>query len=39
MEFVMFFVEYGPAIVSPEWLSEVVFEVEGVETVRIEDAD
>lgn len=39
MEFVILKVQYDPNLVSPDFMAENVFDLEGVETVHIEDAD
>jgi hypothetical protein len=38
-EFVVLKVKYDPALVTPEFMAEQVHELEGVEWVRIEEAD
>lgn len=38
-EHVIFIVTYDPLLVSPEFMAEHLYELEGVEVVRIKDGD
>ena len=39
MEYVALFVKYDPSVVSHDFLASTLFDVEGVENVRIEEGN